>query len=137
VAYGSKLLGIKALVVMPKHVSKTKLEATKGYGAEVLLHGSTSTELFKKARELSEERNMIYLHAFDEPAMIAGHGSIGFEILEEQPDTDVIIVPVGGGALISGIALVAKRINPELKYDRCSNLLSAARRCMHLLKREE
>ena len=115
VAYGCQLLGIKALVVMPQQVPKSKLEATKGYGAEVLLYGSTSTELFQKARELTEERKMTYLHAFDEPAMIIGHGSIGLEILDEQPNIDVIVVPVGGGALVSGISMVAKQINPEIR----------------------
>lgn len=115
VAYGCRLLGIKALIVMPKHVSKTKLAATKGYGAEVLLHGSTSTELFQKARELSEEIKMTYLNAFDEPLMILGHGSIGLEIMEEEPETGVIIVPVGGGALISGISMAAKKINPRIR----------------------
>lgn len=115
VAYGCRLLGIKALVVMPNHVAKTKLEATKGYGGEVVLYGSTSTELFQKARELSEEKKMKYLHAFDEPAMIIGHGSIGLEILEEQSAIDLIIVPVGGGGLISGISLVAKQINPKIR----------------------
>lgn len=115
VAYSCQILGVKALIVMPKHVSKTKFEATKGYGAEVLLYGSTSTELFQKARQLSEEKKMTYLHAFDEPAMIVGHGSIGLEILEEQPAIDIIAVPVGGGALISGIALAAKQVNPKIK----------------------
>ena len=115
VAYGSQLLGINALIVMPKHVSKTKLEATKGYGAEMLLHGSTSTELFQKAWELSEEKKMTYLHAFDEPAMIIGHGSVGLEILDEEPDIGVIVVPVGGGALIAGIALTARQINRAIR----------------------
>lgn len=115
VAYGSQLLGIKSLVVMPESVPKTKLEATRGYGAEVVLHGSTSTELFQKARQLGEEMGMTYLHAFDEPAMIIGHGSIGLEILDELPDIDVIVVPVGGGALISSIALTTRQINPRIR----------------------
>ena len=115
VAYGCQLFGIKALVVMPENVPRTKLEATKGYGAEVFLYGSTSTELFRKARELSDERNLTYLNAFDEPAMIIGHGSIGLEILDEVPDIDVIVVPVGGGALISSIALTARKINPQIR----------------------
>lgn len=115
VAYGGQLLGIKALIVMPKHVSKTKLEATRGYGAEILLYGTTSTELFQKARELSEEKKMTYLHAFDEPAMIIGHGSIGLEIVDEKPDIDVIVVPVGGGGLISSIALTARQVKPAIR----------------------
>jgi threonine dehydratase len=115
VAYGCRLLGIKALVVMPEKVARTKLEATKGYGADVLLYGSTSTELFQKAQELSEEKHLTYLSAFDEPAMIIGHGSIGLEILDEVPDIDVIVVPVGGGALVSSIALTARKINPNIK----------------------
>jgi threonine dehydratase len=115
VAYACGMLGIKALVVMPTHVAKTKCNATKGYGAEVLLHGSTSTELFQKARELSEEKKLTYLHAFDEPLMIIGHASIGLEIVEEQPDIDVIVVPVGGGALISGISMAARKMNPKIR----------------------
>lgn len=113
VAYGCQLLGIAALIVMPENVPCAKLEATKGYGARVSLHGRTSTELFHKARELSEERHMTYLHAFDEPAMIFGHGSIGLEILDEEPDIDIILVPVGGDGLVSSIALTARQINPQ------------------------
>jgi len=115
VAYGSQLLGINALIVMPENVAKTKLKATKDYGAEVLLYGRTSTELFQKARDLSETRKMTYLHAFDEPNMIIGHGSIGLEIIDEVPNIDVIFVPVGGGALISSIALTAKQVNPQIR----------------------
>jgi threonine dehydratase len=115
VAYGCRLLGMNALIVMPQNVPETKLQATKEYGAEVFLHGTTSTELFQKARELSEEKKLKYVSAFDEPAMILGHGSIGIEILDEQPDTGLIVVPVGGGALISGIALAAKQINPKVR----------------------
>lgn len=115
VAYGSQILGIKALVVMPKNVPNSKLQATQSYGAKVLLHGTSSIELFQKARALSEEKNMTYLHAFDEPNMILGHGSIGLEILDEIPDIDVIVSPVGGGALISSIALTARQINPRIR----------------------
>lgn len=115
VAYGSQLLGLKSLIVMPTTAAQSKISATKGYGAEVLLHGTTSTELFQKARELSVERNMTYLNAFDEPAMIVGHASIGLEIFEEQPEIDVIVVPVGGGALSSGIAMAAKWLKPSAR----------------------
>jgi len=106
---------------MPEHVSRIKLQATKSYGAEVLLFGSTSLELYQKVRELSEERGMTWIHAFNEPKVsslrstLLGYGSIGLEILEEQADIDVIVVPVGGGALISGISLAAKLIRPEVR----------------------
>ena len=121
VAYSCQLLGIKALIVMPKHVSRTKFDATVGYGAEVLLYGSSSVELFQKVKELSEEKQMTWIHAFAEPAVptlhstLLGYGSIGLEILEEEPKIDVIAVPVGGGALISGITLAVKQINPDLR----------------------
>lgn len=115
VAYAGSLLHTAVTVVMPTRVARSKLEATRGYGADIVLHGTTSTELFQKARELSETRNRTYLHAFDEPAMIIGHGSIGLELLEEVPDLDVMVVPVGGGALISGIALAAKQIRPDIR----------------------
>ncbi len=115
VGYGCQLLGIKALVVMPEHVSKAKLEAAKAYGAQVILHGSTSPEIFQRAHELSREKNMTYLHAWDEPSVIIGYGSIGLEILEDEPDVDVIIVSVGGGALISGICVAVKQIKPQIR----------------------
>lgn len=121
VAYCCQKLGVKALIVMPKHVSRTKLEATAGYGADVLLYGSSSVELAQKVRELSKEKQMTWVHAFNEPVVsslhstLLGYGSIGLEILEEEPETDIIVVPVGGGALISGITSAVKQINPDLR----------------------
>ncbi len=121
VAYSCQLLEIKALIVMPKHVSRTKYEATVGYGAEVLLYGSSSVELFQKVKELSQEKQMTWIHAFAEPVVstlhstLLGYGSIGLEILVEKPNIDIIVVPVGGGALISGITLAVKQINPDLR----------------------
>lgn len=121
VGYCCQQLGIKALIVMPEHVSRTKYEATVGYGAEVLLYGSSSVELFQKVKELSQEKQMTWVHAFAEPVVstlhstLLGYGSIGLEILEEEPNIDIIVVPVGGGALISGITLAVKQINPDLR----------------------
>lgn len=121
VAYCCKQSGIKALIVMPKHVSRMRYIATTGYGAEVLLYGSSSIDLFQKVKKLSQEKQMTWIHAFDEPAVatlhstLLGYGSIGLEILEEEPNIDVIVVPVGGGSMISGIALAVKQINPDLR----------------------
>lgn len=121
VAYCCQQLGLKALIVMPEFVSRPKLEATKGYGAEVLVYGSSSLELFEKVRQLSAETKMTWIHAFDEPAVpslhstLLGYGSISLEILAEQPDTEVAVVPVGGGALISGIAVASKLANPKIR----------------------
>jgi len=115
VAYGCQLLDMEALIVMPEAVPRTKLKATQSYGAEVILYGSTSVELSEKAKELSRSRGMNFINAFDEPKMIIGHGSVGLEIFEEQPDTDIIVVPVGGGTLISGIALTARQLNPKTR----------------------
>ena len=121
VAYGCQKLGIDALIVMPEWVSKSKLESTKSYGAEVMLYGSSSLDLFKKVQELSEQKNLTWIHAFLEPVVptlrptFLGYGSIGLEILEEQPDIDTLVVPVGSGSLISGIALAAKQINRDIR----------------------
>ena len=121
VAYGCQRLGIKALIVMPEYVSRSKLEATKSYGAETLLYGSSSLDIVRKVRELSAQKGLTWIHAFQEPMVptfhptLLGYGSIGLEILEDQPEIDTIITPVGGGALISGIALAARLIKPGIR----------------------
>ncbi len=121
VAYGCQQLGIKALIVMPEYVSRSKLEATRSYGAETLLYGSSSLDIVQKVRGLSAQRDLTWIHAFQEPMVptfrptLLGYGSIGLEILEDLPEIDAIVAPVGGGALISGIALAVRQIKPGIR----------------------
>jgi len=115
VAYGAKESGIKAVIVMPKSTPLIKVESTKQYGAEVVLHGDVYDDAFKKAKELEEKEGYIFVHPFDDEDVIYGQGTIALEILEELPETDIILVPIGGGGLISGIACAAKILKPEIK----------------------
>ena len=115
VAYGAKESGIKAVIVMPKSTHLIKVESTKQYGAEVVLHGDVYDDAFKKAKELEEKEGYIFVHPFDDEDVIYGQGTIALEILEELPETDIILVPIGGGGLISGIACAAKILKPEIK----------------------
>lgn len=115
VAYSAGLLGIEATVVMPKCTPFFKVNATKGYGARVVLHGDTYDEAYLKAREISESRGIPFIHPFDDPDVIAGQGTIGVEVHEQIGKFDAIVVPVGGGGLISGIAVATKTLNPDAK----------------------
>jgi threonine dehydratase len=107
--------GIPSTVVMPKDAPEAKVKATVEYGSEVLLHGQNYDEAYEKAVEISKQTGATFIHAFDDPSVIAGQGTIGLEILQDCPGLDVIIVPVGGGGLISGVAIAAKAINPQIK----------------------
>ncbi|MBO1883420.1 threonine ammonia-lyase [Capnocytophaga sp. Marseille-Q4570] len=115
VAYAARELGIKAVIVMPKTTPLIKVEFTKKYGAEVILHGDVYDDAYQKAKELEAQEGYVFVHPFDDPDVIEGQGTIALEILEELPDADVIVVPIGGGGLISGVACVAKHINPNVK----------------------
>ena len=115
VAYGAKESGIKAVIVMPKSTPLIKVESTKQYGAEVILHGDVYDDAFKKAKELEEKKGYVFVHPFDDKDVIYGQGTITLEILEELPETDIILAPIGGGGLISGIACAAKILKPEIK----------------------
>jgi threonine dehydratase len=114
-AYAGKALGIKTTVVVPENVTKAKLEGCINYGAAVVKCGLTSSERYKKADALSAEFGYIPVPAFDDPYIISGQGTIGLEILEDINDISAIVVPVGGGGLISGIAVAAKGINPNVR----------------------
>ena len=103
VAWAASAAGVKSLVVMPEHASPTKIRASRAYGAEVVLHGDVRTA-FARVREIAEERGLTFVHPFDDVEVVAGHASCGLEILEDLPDADVIVVPVGGGGLCSAIA---------------------------------
>ncbi|MCK4952622.1 threonine ammonia-lyase [Candidatus Bathyarchaeota archaeon] len=115
VAYAASCARANATIVMPKFSSIAKIQATIGYGADLVLHGKTYDEAARKALEISEERKSVFIHPFDDPKVIAGQGTIGLEMLEDMPDLDVIVVPVGGGGLISGISIAAKNIKPNIK----------------------
>ncbi|MBN1501134.1 MAG: threonine ammonia-lyase [Spirochaetes bacterium] len=115
VAYAAGLLGVKATIVMPRTTPLIKVEATKKLGAEVILSGDIYDEAYKDALNISAARNLIFVHPFDDEKVIAGQGTIAVEILKDLPDCEMILVPVGGGGLISGIAIAAKHLNPEIK----------------------
>jgi len=115
VAYASKLLGVKSMVFMPIFTSPTKIIATKSYGATVVLEGNTYDDAFVAAKQLAEEKGMTVVPAFNDNLVIAGQGTIGIEIYEKLRDIDAVIVPVGGGGLISGIALAMKHLNPDVE----------------------
>ena len=114
VAYSGKALGIKTTIVMPKTTPLIKVQATKNWGANVVLAGSVFDEASDEAFRLQKEHGYTFIHPFDDYDVMAGQGTIALEILEDLPDADVILVPVGGGGLISGIAVAAKAINPKI-----------------------
>jgi len=115
VALAAKRLGIKATIVMPKHTPLIKVNATKQYGADVVLSGEIYDEAYQKAMELQQEHGYVFVHPFDDEDVIEGQGTIALEVLEELPDADVLLVPVGGGGIVSGIAAAAKLKNPSIK----------------------
>ncbi len=115
VAIAARQYGVKAIVVMAKNATPSKIAATKGYGAEVVLHGSIWDEANEKALELVAERGLTYIHPFDDPDLIAGQGTVGLEILEDFPDVELVIVPIGGGGLISGVSMALKSSKPEVR----------------------
>lgn len=115
VSYHAGRHGIRAQIVMPLPTPLTKVSSTRGYGAEVILHGANYDEAYQKAIEQSQEEGLTMIHAFDDDSVIAGQGTLGLEILSQHPDTEVIVAPIGGGGLIGGIACAAKETNPKVK----------------------
>lgn len=115
VALAAQLEGIKATIVLPKFAPLTKIIATKSYGAEVVMFGETFDDAVAHSRELQHKHGFTYIHAFDDELIIAGQGTVGLEIAESAPQTTVIVVPIGGGGIISGIAIAAKSLLPNVR----------------------
>lgn len=115
VAIAARHYGIKAVVVMAENATPSKIAATEGYGAEVVLHGTIWDEANERALELVEERGLTYVHPFDDPELIAGQGTLGLEVLEDWPDVEVVVIPIGGGGLISGNAMSLKSLKPGIR----------------------
>jgi len=114
VAYAASLLGVSAVVVMPAAASSSKAQAARDYGAEVILHGDMPAA-FEKLEQLRRERGLAFIHPFDDDATIAGQGTLGLELLEDVPDLDTVVVGIGGGGLISGVAVAVKSVKPSAR----------------------
>ncbi len=115
VALAARIYGIKAVVCMAANATPSKIEATKAYGAEVVLHGTIWDEANERAKQLVAERGYTYIHPFDDLQLIAGQGTVGLEIHQDWPDVDVAVVPIGGGGLISGVSMALKNANPKIR----------------------
>ncbi len=115
VAYAARMMETKATIVMPEIAPLAKIMATRGYGAEVVLNGTVYDDAFHKAQELERETEQTFIHAFNDEQVIAGQGTIGLEILQDLEDVSAIVVPIGGGGLIAGVALAVKELAPHVK----------------------
>jgi threonine dehydratase len=129
-AYAGREVGVPVTVVMPTHAVSSKVDACRAYGAEVVLHGTHVGESFAEMHRLRDARGLTVVHPFDDPHVIAGNGSVGLEITHDLPDVDVVVVAVGGGGLISGVAAAVKETRPSARVygvePERSNALSAA-----------
>lgn len=115
VAYAARVHGIPATVVMSVNAPEAKVAATRGYGATVIQHGKVWDDAYARSLEIQEEKGLTYIHPFDDPTLIAGQGTLGLEIIEDVPAVDYVLVPIGGGGLISGVAMAIKAVNPSVK----------------------
>lgn len=115
VAYAAKLLGVNSTIVMPKNTPYLKVQSTKELGGNVILHGNCYDDAFLKAKSIETENNSVFIHPFNDINVIYGQGTIALEIFEDIENIDVIICPIGGGGLISGVSLAAKELNPNIK----------------------
>ncbi len=115
VALAARIHGIRAVVCMAENATPAKIAATRGYGAEVVLHGRIWDEANERAKELVRSEGLVYISPFDDPNLIAGQGTLGLEIVEDWPEVDAVIVPIGGGGLISGVSMAVKSHNPAAR----------------------
>jgi threonine dehydratase len=115
VAYAARALGVKATIVMPRTAPPVKLEATRALGAEIVLVGPAGNDRIQKAEELERERNLAPVPPYNDEKIIAGQGTIGLEIIEDLPEAGLVLAPIGGGGLISGIATAVKELRPAIK----------------------
>jgi threonine dehydratase len=115
VAYHAQRLGLRAVIVMPRFTPGVKVERTRGFGAEVVLHGDTLDESRSHARELAQQQGLVFVHPYDDEAIVAGQGTLALEMLREQPDLDTLVIAIGGGGLIAGIDTAAKAIRPDIR----------------------
>ncbi len=113
VACASHLLGLRAVVVVPENAVRAKVEAIKGFGAEVIVWGTTSTEREQKAQHISREEGLAYVDSYDDPLVIAGQGTVGLEIAQALPDVGMVLVPIGNGGLASGVSMAIKSLCPQ------------------------
>jgi len=115
VAYHARRLGIPATIVMPASTPTVKVTQTEGHGAKVVLYGAMFDDAYARARELALENGYVFVHPFDDPQVIAGAGTVGLELLEDAPDLDAIVIPIGGGGLMSGVSIAARAIKPDME----------------------
>ncbi|MFI4868580.1 MAG: threonine ammonia-lyase [Steroidobacterales bacterium] len=115
VAYHAHRLGIPATIVMPRHTPFVKVEHTRSHGADVVLHGDTLSEAFAYAQQIMATRALTFVHPYDDAAVMAGQGTIGLEMLAAAPELEMLVVPIGGGGLISGVAVAAKALSPRIE----------------------
>jgi len=115
VAYHAKRLGIPATIVMPESTPTVKVTQTAGFGATVVLYGDMFDDAYAKARELALEKGYVFVHPFDDPQIVAGAGTVALEMLEDAPDLDTIVVPIGGGGLMSGVSIASRAIKPDIE----------------------
>ena len=115
VALAARIYGIRAVVCMAVNATPAKIAATRGYGAEVVLHGNIWDEANEKAKELVRDEGLTYVHPFDDADIITGQGTLGLEIVQDWPDVDAVVVPIGGGGLIAGVSMAVKSFNPKIR----------------------
>lgn len=115
VAYAARTLGIKATLVLPENAPRSKVEGCKNLGAEVILHGFGSIERYNKLYEIQAEKGYTLVHSYNDPDLIAGQGTAGLEIMEDLPDVDTVVVPLGGGGLLAGVAAAVKETRPGVR----------------------